>query len=467
MKTLMKLASAFAALVILALGPIGSAWAQVKVISAEPAESTQGTVSLDVTINGSGFDSTAKAKFLVTGTSEPGGITVTKVVVKGPKQLVATIDVADMAVVNQFDIEVTLSSGRKGKGTTLFSVTAKVADPCIGATASFMLSKPTPGSSVKTLYLSDEAGTCLRAIHAVSAGNYNRYMSFRVVANDGGTEGRVVTTDGLEALLLLRFPIGPDMRVDTGAIQVAHIFDPTQVGFIDVTNFELGSDGRRLVYVTSDEPGGGTVSTRVHRLRFIEDVAACVPPASESGCQYGIGNLLEERTGNTYSVSAPRWNADGSQIYLEDRRNDFWRPYISRVSVTDPRLGPGEDPEIVMVGNALSLFEVRTRGSDETLVFADSSGTGCRDVRVVLTASCSQGICAHRVNSTSPRALVSGWATLQSIGSDSLTILADEAKEGRKGTCGATGNVTRVVDSLADGVQSTTLVSGANGPAAR
>jgi hypothetical protein len=467
MNTLSKLASAASALVILALAPIGVTWAQVKVVAADPAATTQGTESLDVTITGSGFDSTANATFFVSGTGETGGITVQKTVFKGSKQLIATIAVSEGAVVNKFDIEVTLSNGRKGKGTTLFSVTAKVADPCIGATASFMLSKPTSGSSVKTLYLSDESGTCLRTIQAVSAGNYNRYLSFRVVANDGGTEGRVVTTDGLETLLLLRFPIGPDMQVDPGAIQVAPIFDPTQVGFIDVTNFELGSDGRHLVYVTSDEPGGGTADTRVYRLRFIEDVSACVPPANVSGCQYGVGTLLEERVGNAYWVSSPRWSADGSQIYLEDRRNDFWRPYISRVSVTNPRLGPGEDPEIVMIGNSLSLFEVRTRGFDETLVFADSSGTGCRDVRVVLTASCSQGNCATRVNSTSPRALVSGWATLQSIGLDSLTILADEAKEGRKGSCISTGNVARVVDSLSNGVQSTTLVGGANGPAAK
>ena len=49
-------------------------------------------------------------------------------------KLVATIDVADTAVVNKFDIEVTLDSGRKGKGTTLFSVLKKAVaalDPCL------------------------------------------------------------------------------------------------------------------------------------------------------------------------------------------------------------------------------------------------------------------------------------------------------------------------------------------------
>ena len=76
----------------------------------------QGTVSLDVTVTGNGFNSSAQVKFLVTGTADPGGITVKKVTVKGSKKLIATIDVADTAVVNKFDIEVALSNGRKGKG---------------------------------------------------------------------------------------------------------------------------------------------------------------------------------------------------------------------------------------------------------------------------------------------------------------------------------------------------------------
>ena len=85
MNALTKLASAVVALVILALVLMGVTWAQVKVTAANPASTTQGTVSLDVTITGSGFDSTAKAKFFVSGTSDTGGITVQKTVVKGSK----------------------------------------------------------------------------------------------------------------------------------------------------------------------------------------------------------------------------------------------------------------------------------------------------------------------------------------------------------------------------------------------
>jgi hypothetical protein len=47
------------------------------------------------------------------------------VVFSSSNELVTTIDVADGAVLTNFDIQVTLDSGRKGKGTTLFSVKAK------------------------------------------------------------------------------------------------------------------------------------------------------------------------------------------------------------------------------------------------------------------------------------------------------------------------------------------------------
>jgi hypothetical protein len=122
---------AFTCLSLLVLGPapIGAALAQVKVTAATPASAYQGTVSLDVVVTGSGFDPSAKAQYLVSGTINPGGITVTKVVFRKSTEIVTTIDVAEGAVLANFDIQVTLDSGRKGKGTTLFLVKAKPNGP--------------------------------------------------------------------------------------------------------------------------------------------------------------------------------------------------------------------------------------------------------------------------------------------------------------------------------------------------
>lgn len=115
-------------LLILGLAPIGAALAQIKVTAATPPSAVQGALSLDVVVSGAGFDNTANVQYFVTGTTNAGGITVKKVVFRSSKELVTTIDVADTADLASFDIQVTLSSGRKGKGTTLFSVKAKPND---------------------------------------------------------------------------------------------------------------------------------------------------------------------------------------------------------------------------------------------------------------------------------------------------------------------------------------------------
>ena len=166
MKTLKHLGFATFALLMLALAPLGVAEAQVKVTAATPASTYQGTVSLDVVVNGSGFDRTAKVQFLVSGTTNPGGITVRKVVFNSSSQLVTTIDVADTANIANFDIVVMLDSGRKGKGTTLFAVKSKTTDPCAKAGIDFpaFIYWVITGSSSRDMYVADSTGTCSRLV---------------------------------------------------------------------------------------------------------------------------------------------------------------------------------------------------------------------------------------------------------------------------------------------------------------
>jgi hypothetical protein len=52
-------------LFVLTLTPFSTAQAQVAVTSADPSSAPQGTLSLDVTVNCSGFDSSAKASALM------------------------------------------------------------------------------------------------------------------------------------------------------------------------------------------------------------------------------------------------------------------------------------------------------------------------------------------------------------------------------------------------------------------
>ena len=147
--------------------------AQVAVTSADPPSAPQGTVSLDVTVSGSGFDSSAQVEFLLSGTTNPGGITVRKVKVTGSRKLVATIDVAETALIDKFDIQVTLSGGRKGKGTSLFAVLAKPnSDPCAAPNLDFPAFtfrengiNGAPGQ--ERVFVADATGKCARLVHGI------------------------------------------------------------------------------------------------------------------------------------------------------------------------------------------------------------------------------------------------------------------------------------------------------------
>ena len=99
--------------------------AQIQVDSASPSAAPQGTVNLDVVITGNGFKKGATAQWFVTGTTNPGGVTVNSTTYKGATQLTANITVAPDAVISGFDIVVTNADRRTGKGTDKFAVTLK------------------------------------------------------------------------------------------------------------------------------------------------------------------------------------------------------------------------------------------------------------------------------------------------------------------------------------------------------
>lgn len=99
--------------------------AQIQVDSATPGAAPQGTINLDVTISGNGFKKGATAQWFVTGTTNPGGVTVNSTTFKGSTQVTANISVASDAVISGFDIVVKNTDGRTGKGTDKFAVTVK------------------------------------------------------------------------------------------------------------------------------------------------------------------------------------------------------------------------------------------------------------------------------------------------------------------------------------------------------
>jgi len=107
----------------------------VTVTGAEPSAAVQGDVKT-VKITGTGFDNGSKASFLVTGTTDASQIVVTTVRFKSSTELEADIQVQPNALTVSYDIAVVTSTGRKGKGTTLFKVqSASPPNPALAFTS--------------------------------------------------------------------------------------------------------------------------------------------------------------------------------------------------------------------------------------------------------------------------------------------------------------------------------------------
>jgi len=95
---------------------------KVTVTAAVPDTAVQGDMT-EVEIDGTGFDAGSTARFIVTDTRDDTQIDVNEVTFDAATgKLKAKIKVKDAAQPVEYDIEVKTSSGRRGKGTTLFRV---------------------------------------------------------------------------------------------------------------------------------------------------------------------------------------------------------------------------------------------------------------------------------------------------------------------------------------------------------
>jgi hypothetical protein len=104
---------------------LAKAAANPSVGSATPASGHQGDVTLDVTITGSGFDNGSKAIWQLNG-APYSKITVNNTRFNSSTSLTATITIASDAVVANYDIAVVTTTGKKGIGAELFTVTYAV-----------------------------------------------------------------------------------------------------------------------------------------------------------------------------------------------------------------------------------------------------------------------------------------------------------------------------------------------------
>jgi hypothetical protein len=309
-------------LVVMAFSPLGAAHAQVKVTAATPSSTVQGTVSLDVIVSGSGFDSTSSAQFFVTGTTNPGGITVRKTTFRNSREVVATIDVADFAVIAGFDIQVTLSSGRKGKGTTLFSVIATTAnDPCAAPGLDFpaFVYWKSAGTTLQS-FVADATGVCSRPLYLATEG-YSPYgtSSFSFPVDGSTNRGRLVWLEGDQV-------VGGDFTVSGTTVTVGPrraILSPVACCAVD-----LSSDGRHLYVSTAsntlEKVAVADTLIRSHVRTMVDD--GWFVDASVDGNETAI--YVEERrwiNGQTFSrILGVDLDTLASTLLVPDNLNRLW-----------------------------------------------------------------------------------------------------------------------------------------------
>lgn len=118
--------------------------AQIQVTSTNPTSAAQGTININVTVNGNGFKKGAKAQWFVTGTTNPGGVTVNSTSFVSSSQLTANLTVSSTATISGFDVQVTNADGRTGKGTDLFAVIQKNAT-CSDVPLMLIVAPQSPG----------------------------------------------------------------------------------------------------------------------------------------------------------------------------------------------------------------------------------------------------------------------------------------------------------------------------------
>jgi len=169
-----------------------SAEGQVQVKTTSPTSAAQGTINLNVTVNGNGFKQGAKAQWFVTGTTNPGGVTVNSTSFVSSTQLTANITVSSTATISGFDVQVTNADGRTGKGTDLFAVTTSAASCNYNVTSVLY---DTDSNSVRFQYQSDGLGpytTYNKGNNSVSS-IIQKSCSWDLDTTNSSTRGIVVT----------------------------------------------------------------------------------------------------------------------------------------------------------------------------------------------------------------------------------------------------------------------------------
>jgi len=295
------------------------------VTAATPSSGTQDTIALVVKISGKNFAPGAKSNFFLSGTTSPDGITVKNTTFVNATEVDAVIDIAPTASLASFDIKVTNTSGRSGKGSDLFHVVEKVTGPAASCTVTPL--DTTRFQLVRTLNPVVNGGslyktalgvglTARRATLAYAAGS--REVIVLAAGTNAATPGKIEVffIDPLRGDLLDGTPIvpggpvQPHVSIDVAAISSS--FGPQQLAMGDVN-----ADGVPDI-VASQWTGQGYVALAVGR-RAADGVVTygltSLPPPTEAhrfGVSVAMGDIDDD--GFDEIAVSKGWYSQGKKV---------------------------------------------------------------------------------------------------------------------------------------------------------
>ncbi|HLY62102.1 MAG TPA: FG-GAP repeat protein [Terriglobia bacterium] len=260
----------------------------LQVTSATPPAAPQGTTNLNVVVGGNGFAKGAKAAFYLSGTNNPAGVTVNSTAFNSKSQVTANINVADTATISNFDVMVTNTDGRSGKGTQLFSVTAKGTP--VGCTT---LGTPSGFTLASTLNYVNSSGApqyqphlgTVMSVRPVTLTNGSDYHTVQIAAvGSGNNSGRMefffldpTTGQVLDGTAIVGTQVQPHITVqfDSTATIGARVIGAGDVNADGIPDFVVGSiDNNTAIAFLGSMDANGILSYKFVYLS---------PPASNLG----------------------------------------------------------------------------------------------------------------------------------------------------------------------------------------